>query len=423
MSSAQSRIAELAAAVALHTHRVDSYLAENGLPYPSFDADGPVDLRLPPEIEQSRTAALQASQELNDLLQGPRDLIFNHHHNSLVYLKFISHFDLANKVPVDGEITFTELAASIGVDYGALTRILRLSIAHRIFKEPRPGVVAHSAASREIAEDTRVASWVGANVDDMWPAAGRVVDALIKWPLATEPNQIGFSLANETNRSFYEELDKSPERARRFGGAMSCFTTSDGYSLSHLTDGYPWESISSGTVVDLGGSHGDAAFALSRKYPTLNFIVQELPQVVENSKEEPGLDVKFMVHDLFEEQPVHGAEVYLYRWVLHNWPDKYCVKALQALIPALKQGSRVLVMDFVMPPPGTLPNNIERNLRAMDLTMLEIGNAKERDLGEWESLFEQAHPKFVFKGMRQPPGSRLAILEATWAGGAESNRT
>lgn len=196
---------------------------------------------------------------------------------------------------------------------------------------------------------------------------------------------------------------------------MSFFTTGEGYSLRHLTDGYDWDTIDSGgTIVDLGGSHGDAAFALARKYPGLHFIVQELPQVVANSKEEEGLDVKFMVHDFFEEQPVHGADVYLFRWTLHNWPDKYCIKALRALIPALKPGARVLISEFVMPPPGAVPNSLERKLRGMDVTMLEIGNARERDLDEWISLFGQADSRFTFKGTRQPPGSRLAILEATW---------
>lgn len=112
-----------------------------------------------------------------------------HQHNLLVYLKFISHFDIAQKVPVHGEITFAELAASLGINQGAVTRILRLAIAYRIFCEPRTGVIAHSAASRQIADDPRVASWVGAGVDEMWPAAEKVVDALKKWPQAAEPNQ------------------------------------------------------------------------------------------------------------------------------------------------------------------------------------------------------------------------------------------
>jgi hypothetical protein len=50
----------------------------------------------------------------------------------------------------------------------------------------------------------------------------------------------------------------------------------------------------------------------------------------------------------------------------------------------------------------------------MDLTMLEIGNAKERDLLEWKHIFEQADSRFSFKGMRQPQGSKLAFLEVIW---------
>lgn len=78
MSSQSSRIAELAAAIAHHTARVDRFLAENNLPQPSFDIDGPVELGLPSDVEESRVAVLRATQELNDLLQGPRELIFNH---------------------------------------------------------------------------------------------------------------------------------------------------------------------------------------------------------------------------------------------------------------------------------------------------------------------------------------------------------
>lgn len=110
-------------------------------------------------------------------------------HNQLVYVKFIHHFNVAKKVPVSGGITYEELAASTGVDRDALCRVLRFGIAFRIFQEPQPGTIAHSAASRLIAEEEAVADWVGANVDDMWPSAQRLVDALTKWPAADEPDQ------------------------------------------------------------------------------------------------------------------------------------------------------------------------------------------------------------------------------------------
>jgi hypothetical protein len=78
LPSSQSRIAELATTISQHTRCVDDYLTENDSLHPSFHVDGPAELRLPSEIEQSRIIALQASQELNDLLQKPKDLLFNH---------------------------------------------------------------------------------------------------------------------------------------------------------------------------------------------------------------------------------------------------------------------------------------------------------------------------------------------------------
>lgn len=61
-------------------------------------------------------------------------------------------------------------------------------------------------------------------------------------------------------------------------------------------------------------------------------------------------------------------------------------------------------------------NLLTTTIRAMDLTMMEIGNAKERDLTEWQTLLEQADPRLKFRELYQPAGSRLAIVEAVWEG-------
>ena len=73
-----TRIAELSAIISSNTSKVDEYLKAQGKPSPSFDVDAPGDLGIPPEaveIEQSRKAALEASLELSDLLQGPTSLL------------------------------------------------------------------------------------------------------------------------------------------------------------------------------------------------------------------------------------------------------------------------------------------------------------------------------------------------------------
>lgn len=40
-----------------------------------------------------------------------------------------------------------------------------------IFKEVEPGVVAHTAMSRVLAEDEAMNDWVGFCVEDMWPVS------------------------------------------------------------------------------------------------------------------------------------------------------------------------------------------------------------------------------------------------------------
>ena len=73
-------------------------------------------------------------------------------------------------------------------------------------------------------------------------------------------------------------------------------------------------------------------------------------------------------------------------------------------------------MDFVMPPVNAVPNGLERKLRAMDLTMLEIWNARERDLGEWKALLGGVHERLVVGRVLRPEGSRLALIETVWEG-------
>ena len=75
-----------------------------------------------------------------------------------------------------------------------------------------------------------------------------------------------------------------------------------------------------------------------------------------------------MPHDFFDPEPANlsssrsgnGNLVFYLRMILHDWPDKYCVKILKNLVPALKDGSVVLVNESVVPPMGTVNQVIQR---------------------------------------------------------------
>jgi len=50
----------------------------------------------------------------------------------------------------------------------------------------------------------------------------------------------------------------------------------------------------------------------------------------------------------------------------------------------------------------------------MDVGMLTMQNARERDRDDWISLFKRADERFNFVGVTEPEGSDLAIIEFTW---------
>ncbi|KAI0015114.1 S-adenosyl-L-methionine-dependent methyltransferase [Xylariomycetidae sp. FL0641] len=422
-----SDIVELATRIASNTSKLHAFLESRGLPPPSFAVDGPLESQVPPddepEIEAARRAIVDDTEDLRCLVLGPRDYLMSQRHNALLGQQAIVRFRLAHTFPVGQTTTFREIAAASGLREPDVRQFLRLATLQRVFAEPRPGVVAHTAASRLLAEDRALSDWVAASTDDLWQAAAQTCNAVARYPGSQEPSETGFSLANHTDQPIYEVFSQFPERARRFANAMRAFTQSTGFALRHVAENFPWADIpGGGTVVDVGGSQGHVCAELARRYPTLRFVVQDLAPVIAAAQQDTSLDaairerITFAVHDFLTPQPVRGADVYLFRWIFHNWSDKYCVRILRGLIPALKPGARVLVNDSVLPEPGSLSRWQEYRIRSTDLTMKEITNSRERELGDWEKLFEMADSRFQFQGGKQPAGSDLWILVAEWKG-------
>jgi hypothetical protein len=75
-----------------------------------------------------------------------------------------------------------------------------------------------------------------------------------------------------------------------------------------------------------------------------------------------------MQHDFFTPQPVKDADIYLYRWIFHNWDDEKSISILRNLIPALKKGAMILVNDGCLPVSGTGRRNDEQLARYVGLS-------------------------------------------------------
>ncbi|KAI6090340.1 S-adenosyl-L-methionine-dependent methyltransferase [Hypoxylon rubiginosum] len=422
MDTDTPHIVQLASRIAANTTKLNTYIEAHHLPTPSFDVNGPKDTLVPKEekdVEAARVAIIDDTQELRRLVLGPREYLMSYTHNELTSQQAITRFRIAHSFPVGSEASFEKIAVATGLNKTNVRQIVRHAVVKDIFAEPRPGVITHNAVSRLLAEDQVIHDWVGASTDDLWQAASQACNAIEKFPGSQEANETGFSLANQTSETVYQVFSKFPERARRFGNAMRSFTEGTGFELSHIVDNFPWEDLGKGVVVDVGGSQGFVCFALARKFSSLSFVVQDLEPVIESAKEHVPADVAsrvtFMAHDFLTEQPVYG-DVYFFRWILHNWSDKYCVQILRNLVPVLKAGSKIVLNDNVLPAPGVMSKWQEERLRSMDLTMTELQNSHERELEDWARVFELADPRFKFQGGKQPAGSNLWLLVAEWKG-------
>lgn len=67
-----SSITDLAAQISENTAIIEHYLRSNELPLPSFLPNGPVNMEIQSnDVEEARIAAIGASMDILDLLQGP----------------------------------------------------------------------------------------------------------------------------------------------------------------------------------------------------------------------------------------------------------------------------------------------------------------------------------------------------------------
>ena len=190
-------------------------------------------------------------------------------------------------------------------------------------------------------------------------------------------------------------------------------------SRDYIARGFDWPSLGAGKVVDVAGNMGQCSVEIAKANPKLSIIVQDLPGVIDLAKDpkssivppEYQQNFTFMAHDMFKPQPINDADVYFYRMVFHNQSNKYGLKLLEALIPAMKSGARLLITDQVLPPVDAAPAVIERFMRSQDLQMRTLLNAQQRDLEQWTELFAQADRRLKIKNVVSLPGSIMSFIE------------
>ncbi|EQL01820.1 hypothetical protein G6O67_007882 [Ophiocordyceps sinensis] len=428
-SASVSKLTALSNAIDDKTRLLARHLEARGSEIPSLGRDGPADFPLAEmddEARQARLDILALTQELHELVLGPRqglrDLAWDV--VSHVPLHAIAEFDIAAAVPPNGSISYESLSAEIHKLKGVhvpprdLRRLLRLAMtSSRLFLEQDNGRVSHNRKSLLLLQDKSLASWVGMFTVDLFGPVANTVPAMCKWPASEKDNETGVNVSCSHSMSFFEYLQADEARARRYKEAMGAMSSGEGFGFSHTVESYPWQSLGHGTVVDMGGNEGSVSMAIAEAFPTLSFIVQDLPGVrtpAVRAKVPAHLSgrVELTTHDFFEEQPV-VAEAYFFRHVFHAFSDEYAVRILRALVPALRTGAHIIVNDAMLPAPGSVSCREEKSIRILDVLVKTACNSREREVDDWKRLFEQADARFKWQQAWKSSG-RLWLIQVLW---------
>ncbi|HEY7891388.1 MAG TPA: methyltransferase [Solirubrobacteraceae bacterium] len=273
--------------------------------------------------------------------------------------------ELARELELEPQVTFRVLRAA------AAARLVRLRGERaRLSRIGAPLARSHSAS---------IASWASYLAA---PANARGYEQLTA-QLAAGAEPSGHRRA--FGDSIWEYLAEHPAQEARFAAAMREMTAID---VPALARAYPWPD--SGVICDVAGGIGTLLAAILARRPAARGILLDAPEVLAQAEAflaARGLagQVERRPGNLFGELDAR-AELYILKWILHDWSDAACVGILRRLRASMPSGSRVLVIDQHQEP--TVPSPITS---MVDLHMLvECEGGRERSPAEVHELMREA---------------------------------
>ncbi|GBE80928.1 O-methyltransferase gedA [Sparassis crispa] len=329
--------------------------------------------------------------------------------------------DHLSKVDRTVGMSVFELSKIIGIIPQKLSRVMRTLCSTHIFAEVQEGRFANNSVSECLVNNEPLRAYIVSLAWDIYTASDKLPEVLTD-PIKGASNSVTCTAFQEALGTKLARWDWLEEGLGQPDGTVKPRPALEIFGLAMLGGGrvlgtplyydFPWESLSSATIVDVGGGVGGMSIDLCKRYPPLSFVVQDRAPVIEQAKtvwqrEQPDAlesgRVKLMPHNFFIENPVKGADIYLLRYILHDWEDDRCVDILASLRTALGPHSRILIADQVMnttlgcPELPSAPYPLLANYGVFtrfaherDLDMMTIINGAERTPAEFRVLAERA---------------------------------
>jgi ubiquinone/menaquinone biosynthesis C-methylase UbiE len=273
--------------------------------------------------------------------------------------------------------TADQLAETTHSDAASLYRVLRALSSAGVFKENEQQQFELTPLGTTLQSDVpgSMKAMAIAQLGDHFNAWGNLVYSI-------KTGHIAFD--NIEGMSVWKYYEMHPDEGVNFMKAMSGLT---GAVIQHVLPEYDFTNFQ--TIVDVGGGNGALLMAVLDKAPQARGIVFDEEYVVEETKrllKQKGYDSRCeaAAGSFFDFIP-SNADAYLMKMVLHDWNDQQCLQILSNCSKAMKPGSKLLVLDAVIP-----EGNETHPGKLMDINMLAMTGGRERTEKEFAHLFTQA---------------------------------
>jgi 2,7-dihydroxy-5-methyl-1-naphthoate 7-O-methyltransferase len=282
------------------------------------------------------------------------------------------------------------MAVAAGCDAEVLHRVLTYLVGKGVFEEPEPGRFALNEAARGLLDPS---VRLGLDLEGI---GGRMAHA---WGTLLPYVRTGRPAYDQVfGRPFFEDLDAHPEVGASFDALIGPAGHGTFDPEFDLTGG--WEMVRS--VVDVGGGTGTMLAELLQTRPQIRGTLVDLPRTVARAAETfeaAGVAdrVTTVGQSFFDPLPA-GADLYLLRGILNDWPDAEAGAILRRCAEAARAAGRVVVLKSVAPDGAARPLVIE---------MVLLGG-KSRTVTQFRELAAQAGLQVVAPG-RQP--SSYSVVE------------
>jgi ubiquinone/menaquinone biosynthesis C-methylase UbiE len=162
-------------------------------------------------------------------------------------------------------------------------------------------------------------------------------------------------------------------------------------------------------AVDVGGGHGSFLCAILDHHPDARGVLFDLPSVLADAAKAGFItrhqtQLELVGGDFFEAVPAEG-DLYLLKFVLHDWNDERSGNILDNIRRIIDPSGRLVVVEIVLP-----PMNEPHIGPLIDLNMMVMTGGVERTEVEYRDLLAKSGFRMDRVTATHSP---LSVIEAT----------